>query len=647
MLILINKNIIFIVSILLLPLYSYSFEKKVDVHTSNFPPYSFKKDEKQEGYATELVKYSLNQLNYEIKIQELPYPRAITYTLNKPNTIMYPLVRTKENENQFYWIGKISHQEMHFFRLKNRAHIEIKYLEDLKKYKIGVKRGSYNINYLKNNGIDKIEELTDTIQNILMLSLSRVDLVLLEELEFLHSIEKYNKKNKKKIDFDDFEKVASFPFSKNINPLFIAINKNSNPKFIRAFKKSFEDTLKKNKLIEVANWWTEKSHEKMINIYKKALEKEGYFWVDYTFEGGAGENMQKVLEVREETKRRPHAIQTYLGKESQELFKKGMLIDLNELAKNEKWEEKLPSFINETIQYKGDYFAAPVNMQRVNWIWINPKVFKLSKAKIPKNWQEFYEALEKIKKAGFIPLAIGSEAWQIGTLFENIVLGIGGIDFYKKALIELDIDTLKSSKMLDIFKNFRKIQKFTDEEKEGRTWVEATRLIANGEAAMYFMGDWTKGILLDEGLKYGEDGFLAIATPNTEDIFLNNTDVFVFPKINRSAILAQKALAKVIMKNGVQEKFNMAKGSIPVNQKARIKNFDELSKKSIKVFKKGNIVTSFTFRQNVSKKMHDEIINLINEFFNSNMKEELAIKELLEIVNKNSLKKVKDHGPIH
>lgn len=639
MLILISKNIIFIVFILLLPLYSYSFEKKVDVFTSNFPPYSFKKEEKQVGYATELIKYSLNQLNYKINIQELPYSRAIIHTLNKPNTIMYPLVRTKENENQFYWIGKISHQETHFFKLKNKSNIEIKSLEDLKKYKIGVKRGSYNINYLKNNGIDKIEELTDTIQNILMLSLSRVDLVLLEELEFFHSIEKYNKKNKKKIDFNDFEKVASFPFSKNINPLFIAINKNSNPKFIRAFKKSFEDTLKKNKLIEVANWWTEKSHEKMINVYKKALEKEGYFWVDYTFEGGAGENMQKVLEVREETKRRPHAIQTYLGKESQEMFKKGMLIDLNELAKDEKWEEKLPSFINEKIQYKGDYFAVPVNMQRVNLIWINPKVFKLSKAKIPKNWQEFYEASKKIKKAGFIPLAIGSKPWQIGTLFENIVLGIGGMNFYKKALIELDIDTLKNPLMIDIFKNFRKIQKFTDKNKEGRTWVEATRLIANGKAAMYFMGDWAKGILLEEGLKYGKEGFLVIATFGTEDIFLNNTDVFVFPKLKKDAVLAQKSLARIIMKKDIQEKFNIEKGSLPVNQKVSINSFDEISKISIETIKKGNIVPSFNFRQNVSKEIHSAVIELISEFFNSNMREEIAIKKLIRIVNENRIKK--------
>lgn len=629
-------NIIILFFILLIPNYSYS--KEIKVVTSDFPPYSFKKNGKQVGYITEVVKILLKDVNKNISITEFPYKRAIINTLNKPDTVIYPLIKTKDNEHLFHWIGKISHQQVYFYKNKNIDDIQISSLEDLKQYRIGVRRGSYLINYLKDNGINKIQEVSNNIQNILKLSLNRVDLILQEELNFLHTIEKYNKKasSDDKIDFNDYEKFSYKLLIENINPIFIAINKESDPILIAQLKNSYLKNINRNTLLEVAHWWTEESQQKMLNVYKEALQKNGYNWVDYTYEGGAGEKMQKALSVREEIKKRPHAQQSYLGPAIHEQAKKGILVNLNEVAKQEKWKEKLPTFIDKGIQYKGNYFAVPVNMQRVNWIWINPKVFQIANAKIPTTWDEFYVASKKIKKAGFIPVSIGAESWQEGTLFENIVLGIGGVEFYKKVLVDLDISAINSPIMLDVFKNFRRIKQLTDKNTEGRTWVDATNLVIKGDAAMYFMGDWVKGIFEAANLKYSYDGYLSIPTPGTKDVFLNNTDVFIFPIVRKNDYLAQKTLAKLIMQKDIQKEFNLAKGSLPANLNVFVKDFDEVSKISLDTIKKQNIVPSFNFRQTTSKKIHDEVVMLISEFFNSNMEEEIAVKKLIYIINKNS-----------
>jgi ABC-type glycerol-3-phosphate transport system substrate-binding protein len=78
------------------------------------------------------------------------------------------------------------------------------------------------------------------------------------------------------------------------------------------------------------------------------------------------------------------------------------------------------------MKYDGHYVAVPVNVHRVNWLWINPEVFDKSGAEIPTTWDEFFVAADKIKAAGFHPVAHGGQPWQEATLFEDVVLGVGG-----------------------------------------------------------------------------------------------------------------------------------------------------------------------------------------------------------------------------
>jgi len=41
------------------------------------------------------------------------------------------------------------------------------------------------------------------------------------------------------------------------------------------------------------------------------------------------------------------------------------------------------------MKYKGNYIAAPVNVHRVNWLWVSNDAFKKAGAKVPTNWDEF------------------------------------------------------------------------------------------------------------------------------------------------------------------------------------------------------------------------------------------------------------------
>ena len=62
---------------------------------------------------------------------------------------------------------------------------------------------------------------------------------------------------------------------------------------------------------------------------------------------------------------------------------------------------------------------------------------------------------KKIQKAGFIPVAFGGQNWQESTVFESIVAGIGGADFYRKTMVDADPNYLNSPTMVKCFKQLK------------------------------------------------------------------------------------------------------------------------------------------------------------------------------------------------
>ena len=65
---------------------------------------------------------------------------------------------------------------------------------------------------------------------------------------------------------------------------------------------------------------------------------------------------------------------------------------------------------------------------------------------------------DKLKAAGIVPLAHGGQSWQESILFETVVAGIGGPEFFQKTLVEYDEASLKSDTMIKVFDQLRKLR---------------------------------------------------------------------------------------------------------------------------------------------------------------------------------------------
>ena len=152
----------------------------------------------------------------------------------------------------------------------------------------------------------------------------------------------------------------------------------------------------------------------------------------------------------------------------------------------------------------------------------------------PKNFDELLTLLDKAKKAGVIPLALGGQPWQEATMFDLVVMSTGGPDFYKKAFVDLDDAALESDTMKKSFDNLAKLRAYVDPNYAGRDWNLATSMVIKGDALLQVMGDWAKGEFVNANQKAGKD-FLCYRFPRTDGTVIYNTDMFAMFSFRRAS----------------------------------------------------------------------------------------------------------------
>ena len=387
--------------------------------------------------------------------------------------------------------------------------------------------------------------------------------------------------------------------------------------------------------VEVLHWWTSGGEAKSINVLKELMTEQGHTWKDFAVAGGGGESAMTVLKSRAIAGNPPAAAQIK-GPTIQEWGDLGFLTNLDAVAEKGQWDVVLPQVLSDVMKYDGHYVAAPVNVHRVNWLWANPEIFKKAGASIPSTWEQFFEAADKIKAAGFTPLAHGGQAWQDATLFEAIALAKGS-QFYSAAFVGLDDATLRGADMIDVFKTFKKTRDYVDPGFSGRDWNIATSMVINGDAAMQIMGDWAKGEFTAAGKKAGID-YVCYAAPGTSGQFTFNIDsLAMFQVDDESAQGAQQDLAKLMLEPTFQETFNLNKGSIPARLNMPRDKFDTCAHASMDAFlassTTGDLVPSMAHGMAVSSMVQGAIYDVVTNFYNSDsMTAEEAVDRLARAV---------------
>ncbi len=375
--------------------------------------------------------------------------------------------------------------------------------------------------------------------------------------------------------------------------------------------------------VEVMHFWTSGGEAAALGAVRDKVVAGGVVWTDAPIAGGGGDAAKTALQARIASGNPPAAV-LILGQNILDWAAEGMLGNVDALAAAEGWDAALPQAVKDFTKVDGHYVSAPTNVHRTDMIWASKAAFDKIGAAYPTTWEELNALAPKFAEAGIIPLAHGGQAWQEAYMFEAVALGVGGADFYRKALIELDDATLRGPEMVKVFDQMSALRGMVDPNFPGRDWNLASAMVINGEAAMQIMGDWAKGEFTNAGKVSGDD-YACIPVPKASGdgfVYLVNSLSF-FTQTDAEMIKGQEVLASAIMDPAVQVAFNLAKGAIPARTDIDLAAMDSCAQATSAALASndgaGTAVPTFAGTHAANASVVGAATDAITTFFNSEM----------------------------
>ena len=209
-------------------------------------------------------------------------------------------------------------------------------------------------------------------------------------------------------------------------------------------------------------------------------------------------------------------------------------------------------------------------------------------------WKDF----DKVKAAGFQPLAVGSQDFQVGYLTHALIAAVAGPDIYQPPL-RPDRRSKRCSTSPALKQAIDWVRKFSqqvDPGSQNRAWNDTTNLVITGKALMQIHGDWMKGEWRNAGKVAGKD-FGCVNIPGTKALAVT-VDAWSFldgRRRRRPRRQAELEFAKLDTDPQVTADFAAKKGSTPVRLDAPTAGLDQCNLLVLDSLKKDGISVQSPF----------------------------------------------------
>jgi glucose/mannose transport system substrate-binding protein len=334
--------------------------------------------------------------------------------------------------------------------------------------------------------------------------------------------------------------------------------------------------------------WSHTSEEAALKVLREAWEKQGHKWKDLAIAHDSGVNVSLINMI---TGGNPPTI--FMNSDPgliRDMVKQGLGFPLTKLYTQNGVVKHFPAAVLRNITVDGEIMKAPVTLHIDGMIYYNKHVAEAVGVD-PKSWKsldDFFTAFDKVKAAGYIPLAQGGDKFQEAYLLQAIIAAEAGPELYNKFYCDTpDKAAIDSPDMRKALDRFRQISLHVDPGSPNRQWNETVNLVITGKALMQIHGDWMKGEFKAAGKKLGED-FDCANIPGTKAVVVTS-DAFGFLKTNKpETTKAQEDFALDAVDPVVSAAFNAQKGATPVRDDVDPAALDQCNKLVLDTLKDPN-----------------------------------------------------------
>jgi glucose/mannose transport system substrate-binding protein len=345
--------------------------------------------------------------------------------------------------------------------------------------------------------------------------------------------------------------------------------------------------------VEVFTWWAAGSEKAGLDALVGEFEKQhpDIEFVNGAVAGGAGSAAKDLLQTRLQAQDPPDTFQAHAGMELQDYIDAAQIEDVSDLYDEFGLTDAFPSDLVDRLSSEdGAIYSIPSNIHRANVVWANPTVLEendIDPAAEYADLDAWIADLEKLDAAGVTPLSVGT-TWTQVHLLETVLLASLGAEAYN-GLWDGSTDW-EGTEVTAALENFETLMGFTNDDRDGLDWPEATQMVIDGGAAFNVMGDWAVAAFEEQDKALGTD-FTAAPVPGTDGTFDFLADSFTLP-VGAPDPDGAKAWLETVGSLEGQVAFNKAKGSIPARTDADPADFSEYQQGAIESFANDTIVSS-------------------------------------------------------
>jgi len=311
----------------------------------------------------------------------------------------------------------------------------------------------------------------------------------------------------------------------------------------------------------VYHGWSSKSEVAALNVLQEALTGKGHTWKDLAIPHNSGVNVSIVNLVTGGEP--PNAFVTSDPGVYRDLAGLGLERDLTDFYEEIGATDNFFPIIRDLSTVDGKMVKVPLFMHIDGMVYWNKDV--AAKAGVdPAAWKSVDEMIadfDKVRAAGFVPAAVGGQAFQVGYLFHAMLAAIGGPDIYGRMYsAEPDVtvfDTPEFRKAVEVVRTF---SNEATPESENRPWNETTNTVIAGQALFHIMGDWMKGEWLAAGKVPGVD-FGCAVIPGSKAVSVTSDAMGVLGGQPQNLDKAELDLVAAFVDPVVSAKANQKKGS--------------------------------------------------------------------------------------
>lgn len=345
--------------------------------------------------------------------------------------------------------------------------------------------------------------------------------------------------------------------------------------------------------VEVFTWWASGSEKLGLDALVGVFDTQhpDVEFINGAVAGGAGSAAKDLLQTRLQANDPPDTFQAHAGAELTDYINAGQVEDVSSLYDEFGLRDAFPADLVDRLTVDGKIYSIPSNIHRANVVWANTQVLTdsgLDPAAKYDTIDDWFVALDAVKeKTGRTPLSVAT-TWTQVNLLETILLSDLGADGYS-GLWDGSTDW-SGDDVTKALSDFEKLMSYTNEDRDGLDWPDATQQVIDGNAAFNVMGDWAVAAFEEAGKKAPAD-YVYMPVPGTDGVFDFLADSFTLP-VNAPHPAGAKAWLQTIGSLEGQVAFNKAKGSIPARKDAKPEDFSEYQQSAMKSFGEDTIVSS-------------------------------------------------------